>query len=81
MSEIETRGLRRAWLVGGGALAASFRSQGLITEYIVTIVPVILGAGVPLFADSGPLERLKLVEANSYPKGLVQLRYLRAEET
>jgi len=81
MAEIATRGLQRAWLVGGGALAASFRAQGLITEYIITIVPVVLGAGVPLFADSGPHERLELVEANSYPKGLVQLRYLRAEET
>ena len=79
MAEIATRGLQRAWLVGGGALAASFRAQGLITEYIVTIVPAVLGAGVPLFADSGPHERLELVEANSYPKGLVQLRYLRVE--
>lgn len=79
VSEMATRGLQRAWLVGGGALAASFRSDGLISEYIVTVVPVILGAGVPLFADVGPPESLKLVEAKSYPKGLVQLRYLRTD--
>ncbi len=81
MAEIETRGLNRAWLVGGGALAASFRCAGLITEYIVTIVPVILGAGVPLFAEPAPHERLRLLEARSYPKGLVQIRYVRAEDS
>jgi dihydrofolate reductase len=78
VAEIAARGLRRAWLVGGGALAALFRSQGLITEHIVSIVPVILGAGVPLFASGGPRESLKLVESKSYPNGLMQLRYLRA---
>jgi dihydrofolate reductase len=81
MLEIETRGLQRAWLVGGGALAASFRSAGLVTEYIITIVPVVLGAGVPLFADPGPPERLQLLDAKSYPKGLMQLRYVQAEDS
>ena len=52
-----------------------------VAEYIVTIVPVILGAGVPLFADSGPPERLQLVEAKSYPKGLLQIRYVRAGDS
>jgi dihydrofolate reductase len=79
MDHMEKSGIKRAWLVGGGALAASFRAEGLITEYIITIVPVVLGAGVPLFTDPGPPERLQLVEAKSYPKGLVQLRYSRGE--
>ena len=75
VAEIAAHGLRRAWLVGGGALAASFRAQGLITEHIVSIVPVILGSGVPLFASGGAKESLKLVEWKSYPNGLMQLRY------
>lgn len=80
MDHIGKSGVKRAWLVGGGALAASFRAEGLITEYIITIVPVVLGAGVPLFSDPGPAERLQLVEAKSYTKGLVQLRYSRPED-
>jgi len=78
-SEIASRGIKRAWLVGGGALAGSFQSHGLITEYIVTIIPVILGDGIPLFAPSGSTEKLRLVEAKKYPDGLMQLRYLRSE--
>ena len=74
---LQARGFCRAWLVGGGALAASFRAGGLITEYIVSIIPVILGAGVPLLASPGPRESLQLAASTSYPNGVVQLRYLR----
>jgi dihydrofolate reductase len=76
-SELVRRGLRRAWLVGGGNLAAAFRSEGLITEYVVSVVPLLLGAGVPLFGPGGAREKLKLVGSKSYPNGLVQLRYVR----
>ena len=76
-SELEERGLRRAWLVGGGQLAAAFREHGLISEYVISVVPVFIGAGVPLFAPGGPRENLKLADAKYYPNGVVQLRYLR----
>lgn len=76
MAELEERGVRRAWLVGGGALAASFRDHRLITEYIVSIIPVILGDGIPLFASSGEREYLQLAGSRTYPNGVVQLRYL-----
>ena len=76
--ELQSRKLQRAWLVGGGELAVSFRRERLISEYIVSVVPVILGAGIPLFAAGRPQEALKLVETNAYPSGIVQLRYLRA---
>jgi len=74
-SELETRGIRRAWLVGGGRLAASLRAA-LITEYIVSTIPVILGSGIPLFGAPGPQQRLRLVDTTSYPNGLVQSRYV-----
>jgi dihydrofolate reductase len=77
VSELQARKLRRAWLVGGSDLAGSFRDEGLISEYIVSVVPVILGAGIPLFASGRTQEVLKLVETNAYPSGIVQLRYLR----
>lgn len=57
-------------------MAGAFHEHGLITEYIVSVIPVILGAGVPLFAGKGSLEQLKLVDSRSYRNGIVQLRYL-----
>ena len=77
VAELDRRECQRAWLVGGGQLAGSFRVQGLITEYIVSVIPVLLGAGVPLFGSPAPAERLLLVTSKVYPRGLVQLRYLR----
>jgi dihydrofolate reductase len=37
------------WIVGGGNLASQFADAGLLDEVAVTIVPVVLGAGNPLF--------------------------------
>jgi dihydrofolate reductase len=80
LAELEARGLRRAWLVGGAALAASFRAASLISEYVVSVVPVLLGAGIPLFGSPGPQEELQRVGTETYASGIVQLRYRRARD-
>lgn len=54
------------WLVGGGTLASAFRAEGLVSEYIVAVVPVILGAGIPLFAGAAPPAYLSLVESRVF---------------
>jgi dihydrofolate reductase len=73
---LRARGLRRAWLMGGGELATSFRSAGLLTHLVVSIFPVILGSGIPLFAPSAACQdSLRLVEAKPFASGIVQLSY------
>ena len=49
MDELKARGVLHAWLFGGSALAASFREQWPLIEYIVSVIPAILGSGIPLF--------------------------------
>ena len=63
------------WLVGGGNLADQFRSAGLIDEYLVHVIPVILGRGIPLFGGDAPPTRLELFESKSYAGGVLLLRY------
>ena len=70
------------WLVGGGNLAEQFRLAGLIDEYLVFVIPVILGRGIPLTSPrhSGesrkpPPTRLELVDSQAYDDGVVMLRY------
>ncbi len=63
------------WLVGGGDLIASFRAAGLIDTIILTILPVLLGEGVPLFAGAQPGGGLRHVETHTFESGVVQLRY------
>lgn len=63
------------WLVGGGELIASFRERGLIDEVILTVIPVLLGEGVPLFPGTQPEAELQLIDVQRFESGIVQLHY------
>lgn len=64
------------WLVGGAQINGLFRDAGLIDEIILSVMPVLLGEGIPLFPRAaGPERSLRLLSAESYPSGVVQLRY------
>jgi dihydrofolate reductase len=66
-----------AWLLGGGELFAAFAAAGLIDLWIVTVIPVLLGGGVPLLPAGGEAyHRLELAETRTLPGGLVQLHYV-----
>ena len=69
----ELDGLRRVY-VDGGAVIRSFLAAGLVDDLTLSIVPVVLGAGTPLFTGGPPVD-LALESATPYPSGLVQLRY------
>lgn len=74
MQELAAQGIRRVY-VDGGQLVQSFLRDGLITDMVISTVPVLIGAGRPLF---GPLLQdidLKLVSSRSFPSGLVQSSY------
>lgn len=78
LAGLRSQWLKRAWLVGGGKLAASFAAHELIDEYIVAVIPVLLGRGIPLL-DGAPLRaELNLVDAKRYASGVMQLRYVSA---
>ena len=63
------------WLVGGADLADQFRQAGLIDDYRVFVIPIVLGQGVPLFGGPGAPTLLELESARPHADGVVQLRY------
>jgi len=76
---LASRGLRRAWLMGGGKLAASFHADRLISRYIVSLFPVLLGSGIPAFAPhSSRPDALRFAAAKPFKSGIVQITYERA---
>ena len=78
VEELTGQGIKRAWIVGGSKLAASFRERGLITSYGLCIVPTILGGGIPLLAPRGSPDKLMLSGCQTYPDGVVMLWYRKA---
>jgi dihydrofolate reductase len=68
-------GAGEIWLFGGGRLLASLVAAGQVDAVEVTVVPVMLGAGVPLFPAGAGRTAMKLVHSHVYPSGMVALRY------
>jgi dihydrofolate reductase len=77
VESLRASNVHNAWLMGGGELAASFRAGGLINQYMIAVVPVLLGTGIRLFADGGHPEHVDLTEVNPFTNGVVQLIYER----
>ena len=67
------------YLFGGGLLARDFIARDLVDEYIVGVIPVILGEGIPLFYSHPGAIALELKET-IVTGGTVILRYLRKSE-
>ena len=64
------------WLVGGGGIIHSFLQNNLIDEYIITIAPVLIGKGIPLFQPFDQEIDLELKEVRQYGQ-FAQLIYAR----
>lgn len=64
------------YLFGGGVLAEPFIKADIIDEYIIGIIPIILGRGRPLFLGQHPAIRLRLVEY-IVEEGVAILRYIK----
>jgi dihydrofolate reductase len=72
---ITAAGERNLWIVGGGNVASQFADEGLLDDVLVTVVPVVLGAGKPLFDHRLPGGAMQLMGTRAFDTGMVELRY------
>jgi len=63
------------WMFGGAELLTTFVNNGWIDEYWLSVHPIVLGSGKPLFQNIRERKKLKLVHHKVYETGLVSLRY------
>jgi dihydrofolate reductase len=63
------------WLFGGAVLTTAFLNEGLIDELMLSVHPILLGEGKPLFSGIDKRIPLKLTGAKTFESGLVQLFY------
>lgn len=66
---------RDIWLVGGGESLRPLFRERLVDAVILTLIPVLLGGGVPLFLEHGPGTGLRHRATRTFPDGLVQVTY------
>ena len=61
--------------IDGGVTIQGFLTANLITEVIITTVPVLIGKGIPLFGPLAGDKQLKHMTTRSFANGFVQSRY------
>jgi dihydrofolate reductase len=72
--QLGERGMKHLY-VDGGRTVQGFLSEGLITDIVITRIPVLIGNGIPLFGPLPADVKLRHTGTYSYPTGLVQSRY------
>jgi len=67
---------KNIWMMGGGEIIAAFLDAGAIDEFVISVVPVLIGDGIPLIAPRHLDVPLRLRSVQRFPDGLVQLHYI-----
>ncbi len=65
------------WLLGGSEIITFLQNSDLIDEYIISVHPVVLGEGIPLFMGIKQAKKLKLMSIDKFDSGLVQLKFIK----
>ena len=74
LEELAAEGVGRIYLDGGQTIR-SFLAEGLVRRVIVTLIPVLLGQGRPLWGHGAGDVNLTLVASRSWENGFVQVEY------
>jgi dihydrofolate reductase len=66
---------KSVWMMGGAGIIASFLDVGEIDEFIIHVIPVLIGEGIPLLAPRRRTVPLALKSTKRYSDGVVRLHY------
>lgn len=77
IAELRTQEGKNIYCDGGAEVIKQLLAAGLVDSITVSIIPILLGAGIRLFAAGIPELELALVSSQAYASGLVQVRYER----
>ena len=62
---------------GGAEIVNALLEDDLIDEFIISVIPVLVGNGIRLFKDGRPEQELELISVKTFDTGLAQFRYKR----
>ena len=79
IGELKCRDGKNIYCDGGGQVVKLLMEKNLIDEYVISIIPVMLGKGKRLFMGGTPTIPLRTLPVKYFDTGLVQLRYRKTE--
>ena len=74
ISKLEKQGYKKAY-IDGGITITSFFNLGLINEITLTLAPILLGRGIPLFGNFSKQIKLTDAKATAFPNNFIELKY------
>jgi dihydrofolate reductase len=66
---------KHIWMMGGAGIITSFLDAGEIDEFVIHVIPKLIGKGIPLLAPARRTVPLKLISCAKFPDGVVKLHY------
>lgn len=78
ISKLKTEQGKNIFIDGGAEIVNELLKENLIDEFIISIIPVLVGNGTKLFKDGRPEQILELISTKQFDTGLTQLHYKRA---
>lgn len=75
VAELRQKAGKDIWLFGGGNLFRSLLDAGAVDQIELSLIPVLLGSGIPLLPPGKRSPTLRLNEQSSLPNGTVVLTY------
>jgi dihydrofolate reductase len=77
--QLRAKSGKKIWLVGGSDIASVLLNADLVDEIVLSIHPIILGDGIPLFKGIRQRRHWTLEKSERFSTGLIQLTYARRQ--
>lgn len=77
VKQLKSESGKNIYCDGGAEIVNELLKSDLIDEFIISVVPVLVGEGTRLFKDGRPEQQLEFVNSKTFETGLIQLKYKR----
>lgn len=77
VQRLKSQNRKNIYCDGGAEIINELLKNDLIDEFIISVIPVLVGSGTRLFKDGRPEQQLELVLTKTFDTGLIQLHYKR----
>ena len=77
VNRLKSENGRNIYCDGGAEVINELLQNDLVDEFIISVIPVLLGDGIRLFKDGRPEQTLEFISAKTFETGLTQLHYRR----